>query len=64
VWNNIKTNIIKSLEPCFNCLKHAVTAGVREIYFAKKHKYNLETKDAIELITTLGIKIKHIYIQK
>ena len=49
-----------SLEPCYNCLKHAVTSGVKEIYYANKHKYNLETPEALELITTLGIKIKHI----
>ena len=52
-----------NLEPCYNCLKHAVTVGIREIYFSNKHKYNLETSEALELINTLKIKINHIDIE-
>lgn len=51
-----------NLEPCFNCLKHAISAGIKEIYYSKKHKYNLDSPEAQNLINTLGIKIKHIEI--
>lgn len=49
-----------SLEPCYNCLKHAVTVGIQEIYYGKKHKHNLESPEALDLIQQLGIKIAHI----
>ena len=51
-----------NLEPCFNCLKHAITAGITHIYYAKKHKSNIDTEEAKNLINTLNIKITHIEI--
>lgn len=63
--NGVNTNnsvLYCNLEPCYNCLKHMVMAGVKEIYFSKKHKYNLETPEALDLINTLGIKVTHINI--
>ena len=53
-----------SLEPCFNCLKHACVAGVKEIYYSKKHKHNLDTAEAQELIHNLGIKIKYVELHE
>jgi len=49
-----------NLEPCFNCLKHAISCGIKEIYYLKKHKNNLDTNEAKDLISTLKIKIEHI----
>jgi len=63
--NGVNTNnsiLYCNLEPCFNCLKHAIMAGVKEIYYSKKHKYNLETLNAIDLINAFKIKITHIEI--
>lgn len=54
------TTLYCNLEPCFNCLKHAITVGVREIYYKHKHKYNLDSSAAFLLINKTGIKIIHL----
>lgn len=51
-----------NLEPCFNCLKHAITVGIKTIYYSKKHKSNIESEEALNLINKLNIKIIHIEI--
>lgn len=51
-----------TLEPCFNCLKHMIGSGIREIYYAKKHKCNLESTEAKSFIDKLNIHIQHIEI--
>lgn len=51
-----------TLEPCFNCLKHMIGAGIKEIYYANKHKHNLEGTEAKSLIDGLGVKIQHVEI--
>lgn len=58
---NLEDSILYcNLEPCYNCLKHAVTVGIKEIYYANKHKSNLESQEALDLINQLGIKIEYI----
>jgi len=61
--NTNNTILYCNLEPCFNCLKHAITAGVKEIYYAQTHKHNLKSPETLELINDLGIKIEHISLK-
>jgi dCMP deaminase len=51
-----------TLEPCFNCLKHIIAAGISEVYYANKHCGNLDSAEAREMIEQLGIKIEHIQL--
>lgn len=52
-----------NLEPCFDCLKAMLAAGIKEIYYAKKHKHNLDGEEAQQFIFGQGVKIKHIYLR-
>ena len=49
-----------TLEPCFNCLKSIVGAGIKEIYFSTKYKDQLNTPEGQAFVTQLGVKIKQI----
>ena len=52
-----------TLEPCFDCLKAMLAAGIHEIYYAKKHKQNLDDPEVQNFITSQGVTVKHIYNQ-
>lgn len=49
-----------NLEPCDNCVKHIIGAGIKEIYYSKKHKNNLESADSKYLFNKLGITVQFI----
>ena len=49
-----------NLEPCFNCLKHAITVGIKQIYYKHKHKNNLNNVEVFLLKKKTGIKIEQI----
>ncbi len=49
-----------TLEPCFNCLKTIISSGIKEIYFDTVYKKQLDTPEANEYVTKLGIKIEQI----
>ncbi len=58
--NTVGSTLYCNLEPCDNCLKHAIISGVKEIYYTHKHSGNTIDSKVNKLVESLEIKIQHI----
>ena len=46
-----------TLQPCHNCLKHIIAAGIKTVIYKKDHESNNYDKDTEHLIKECGIRV-------
>lgn len=50
-----------SLEPCFECAKALINAGIKEVYYSRKNEKSLTYKDMVARLL-FTVRIKYIYL--